>query len=103
MTSTTTIYFSRLLGAKLFGSSDELVGRLRDLIVDVDVGGQRPRVIAASISTSEGEKLVDFGPCRVRRVEGRYSIQASKVRDAILPAENLIFIKKHPLAVNMVI
>lgn len=97
MNPNTTIYFSALLGAKLFGEADELIGRLRDLVVDVDAGGQRPRVLAAIISTSEGEKLIDFGPCLVRRVEGRYSILASKIKDAVLPAENLLYIKKHLL------
>ena len=97
MNPNTTIYFSRLLGAKVFGEDDELVGRLRDLIVDVDVLGLRPRLVAASVSTPEGERLVDFGPCRVRHVEGRYSVFASSVADASLPAENLLFIRKHLL------
>jgi magnesium transporter len=95
MIANSTIYFSRLLGAKLFREDDVLVGRLRDLVVDV--GGQRPKVVAARISTRKGERLLDFGPCRIRRVEGRYSLTASALEDAKLPVENLLNIKKHLL------
>ncbi len=93
MNPNTTIYFSRLLGSKVFGEADDFVGRLRDLIVDV--GSQRPKVVAASISTREGQRLVDSGPIRVRRVEGRYSFVASALRDASLSTENLLYLKKH--------
>lgn len=95
MNPNTTIYFSRLLGSKLFGEADDIVGRLRDLVVDV--GHQRPKVVAASISSREGERLIDFGPCRFRRVEGRYSIVASSLEDASLSPENLLYVKKHLL------
>jgi magnesium transporter len=100
MNPETTIYFSRLLGARLVDGAGEPVGRLRDLIVDV--GGQRPKVVAAAIATSEGEMLVDFGPCRVRRSRGRYSVIAREARDAVLPAENLLYIRKHLLAKQIV-
>jgi magnesium transporter len=95
MNPNTTIYFSKLLGARLLEEGGGSVGRLRDLIVDV--GGQRPRVVAASISTPEGERLIDFGPCRVRKARGRYAIGAQEARDAVLPAENLLYIRKHLL------
>jgi flagellar motility protein MotE (MotC chaperone)/sporulation protein YlmC with PRC-barrel domain len=95
MNPNTTIYFSRLLGSKIFGEADDVVGRLKDLVVDV--GTQRPKVVAATVSTREGERLVDFGPCRVRRVEGRYSFVASALKDASLSPENHLYVKKHLL------
>jgi magnesium transporter len=95
MNTNATIYFTRLLGLHILGDDGELVGKLRDLVVDV--GGQRPRVVAASAQSSEGERLIDFGPCRVLREEGRYSIRSSDPRDASLPAENLLYLKKHLL------
>jgi magnesium transporter len=97
MNPNATIYFSSLLGVKLFGAVGEPVGRLHDLVVDVDAVGQRPRIVAASVSISGGERLVDFGPCRVSFEAGRYSVLASEVKEAFLPAENLLFIKKHLL------
>jgi flagellar motility protein MotE (MotC chaperone)/sporulation protein YlmC with PRC-barrel domain len=95
MNPNSTIYFSRLLGARLLGEDDQVLGRLRDLVVDV--GGLRPLVVAASISTRAGMRLVGFGPCRIQRVEGRYSIVASALADAALPPENLLYVKKHLL------
>jgi flagellar motility protein MotE (MotC chaperone)/sporulation protein YlmC with PRC-barrel domain len=97
MNSNATIYFSRLLGAKLAVENGEAVGRLRDLVVDV--GGQRPRpqVVGASIRGPEGERLIDFRGCRVRRQGGHYSLTVPALRDAALPAENLLYIKKHLL------
>jgi magnesium transporter len=95
MISSATIYFSRLLGRKILGPSGESLGALRDLVVDV--GGQRPRVVAASIQGPEGEKLIDFSLCRVGRDDGRPSITASALREVALPTENLLYIKKHLL------
>jgi len=97
MNSNATIYFSRLLGAKLVSDKGEAAGRLRDLVVDV--GGQRPRpqVVAAAIKGPDGERLVDLRSCRVHREGGRYYLSVAELRDAVLPAENLLFIKKHLL------
>jgi flagellar motility protein MotE (MotC chaperone)/sporulation protein YlmC with PRC-barrel domain len=95
MNPNTTIYFSKLLGARLFGDGGEPIGRLRDLIVDV--GGQRPKAVAAAVSTPEGERLLDFGSYRVMRTRGRYSLATQEARDAVLPAENLLYIRKHLL------
>jgi sporulation protein YlmC with PRC-barrel domain/CBS domain-containing protein len=95
MTTNATIYVTRLIGRHILGSDGELIGHLRDLVVDV--GGQRPRVVAALVATREGERLLDFGPCRVDREEGRYSIRSSNSREAKLPAENLLYLKKHLL------
>ena len=102
MNSNATIYFSRLLGAKLVSDKGEAAGRLRDLVVDV--GGQRPRpqVLAASIKGPDGDRLVDLRSCRVHREGGRrgggsYYLSVAELRDAVLPAENLLYIKKHLL------
>jgi magnesium transporter len=95
MNSNTTIYFSRLLGSKLISEDEGEVGSLLDLIVDV--GGQRPRVVAASVRCPEGERLVDFIPFRIKRRGSRFSLSAASAEDAFLPAENLLYMKKHLL------
>jgi magnesium transporter len=95
MNPNTTIYFSRLLGNKLLNEKEGSLGVLHDLVVDV--GGQRPRVVAASVGTREGERLVDFSLCRVRPAGGGYAIAAPELKDAFLPAENLLYMKKHLL------
>jgi magnesium transporter len=95
MISEATIYFTRLLGRKLIDRKGSAAGTIRDLVVDV--AGQRPRVVAALIRARGGDRLVDFGPCVARLGEGGCSVAASEVRDASLPAENLLYIKRHLL------
>jgi magnesium transporter len=95
MIANSTQYFSKLIGAKVLGEGGRAAGRLRDLVVDV--GGQRPKVVAASISSAEGARLIAFGPCGIGREGRRVVVQASRIEDASLPAENLLYIKKHLL------
>jgi flagellar motility protein MotE (MotC chaperone)/sporulation protein YlmC with PRC-barrel domain len=95
MNSNTTIYFSRLLGSSLASEDEGPIGKLLDLVVDV--GGQRPRVVAASVRTGEGDRLIDFSPFRIKRRGGRFLLSAPEAKDAFLPAENLLYIKRHLL------
>jgi magnesium transporter len=95
MNSNTTIYFSRLLGSSLSSEDEGPIGKLLDLVVDV--GGQRPRVVAASVRTAEGDRLVDFGSFRIKNRGRRFLLSAPEAKDAFLPAENLLYIKKHLL------
>jgi len=97
MNSNATIYFSRMLGAKLVSDKGEAPCRLRDLVVDVSGQRPRPQVVAALIKGHEGERLVDMRSCRIRREAGRYCLKVAELREAILPAENLLYIKKHLL------
>jgi magnesium transporter len=95
-----TIYFSRLLGRKVVEESGAAVGRLADLVVDV--AGQRPRVVAALVRAGGFERLIDFGPCRARREGKDFKLVARTVRDAILPAENLLYMRQHLLGKQIV-
>ncbi len=100
MTTEATIYFTRLLGARLLEQGRPSPGRLRDLVVDV--AGQRPRVVAALVSAPGGERLVDFAPCRPVRRGRSYAVAAKSVREAFLPAENLLYLKRHLLGKQIV-
>jgi len=95
MSVNSTVYFSELLGAKVQGEGGAAVGRLRDLVVDV--GGQRPKVVAASVSSAEGDRLIAFGSCGIEKDGRHILIRTAKVEEATLPAENLLYIKKHLL------
>ncbi len=93
MIANNTIYFSRLVGARVFREGGEPAGRLRDIVVDV--GGQRPRAVAASVSTPGGERLVSFAHCRIRAAGRGYAVEAASMEQAALPAENLLYLKRH--------
>jgi len=100
MNPDTAIYFSRILGRKVVEERGAVVGKLRDLVVDV--AGQRPKVVAALVGQSGFERLIDFGPCRPRRAGRGYSLAAKTVRDPILPAENLLYMRRHLLGKQIV-
>jgi magnesium transporter len=95
-----TIYFSRILGRKVHEEGAAAVGRLVDLVVDV--AGQRPKVVAALVRSGGFERLIDFGPCRARREGKGYALVARAVRDAVLPAENLLYMRQHLLGKQIV-
>jgi magnesium transporter len=100
MNSDTAIYFRRILGRKVVEAGGAAGGRLRDLVVDV--AGQRPKVVAALVSSSGFERLVDFAPCRPERRGRGYVIAAKTLRDAVLPAENLLYMRNHLLGKQIV-
>lgn len=97
MYSKSTYYFSKILGAKILGDGGAALGRVLDLVVDV--GAARPKVVAALVRTRrEGaRRLLDFAACRIQRVDRRLVIVARAERDAALPAENHLYLKKHLL------
>jgi magnesium transporter len=92
-----TYYFSKVLGAKILGSEGAAIGRVLDLVVDV--GAARPRIAAvlAKLGAGGGRRLLDFGPCRIQRLDRRVVVVAKAERDAVLPEENHLFLKKHLL------
>lgn len=100
MNTETTIYFSRILGRRIVEESGSSLGRLRDLVVDV--AGQRPKVVAALVAAGGSERLIDFSVCRPVRRGGSYRIVAKAEREALLPAENLLYLKRHLMGKQIV-
>jgi flagellar motility protein MotE (MotC chaperone) len=100
MNADTTIYFSRILGRKVEEESGGPLGRLRDLVVDV--AGQRPKVVAALVASAGAERLIDFASCRPVRRASTFRVLARSPREATLPAENLLYLKRHLLGKQIV-
>jgi sporulation protein YlmC with PRC-barrel domain len=100
MNTETTVYFSLILGKKIVEESGSSIGRLRDLVVDV--AGQRPKVVAALVAAGGSERLIDFSVCRPVRRGGSYRIVAKTEREASLPAENLLYLKRHLMGKQIV-
>lgn len=97
MNSKSTFYLSKVLGAKVLGDGGEAIGRVQDLVVDV--GQARPRIVAALVRRKgrRGSGLLDFGPCRIQRLDRRVAIVAKSEREAVLPGENHLYLKRHLL------
>lgn len=98
MYSKSTFYFGKVLGTKILGEKGTALGRVLDLVVDV--GAARPRVLAVVAKAGRGapgRRILDFSTCRIQRMDRRLVVVAKAERAAILPAENLLYLKKHLL------
>lgn len=87
MTSITTFYFSRVIGEKVVNENGKVVGRLKDLIVELN--SERPKVLAAKVQTDEGLRVVDFSFFKIEKINGKYKVISQELRDIVLD-ENLI-------------
>ena len=79
MISKQTFYFSELIGAKVLAEGDGLVGRVRDLVVDV--GQARPRVAVALVKKGRSSRFIDFASCRLTREGNRRIVIARSVEE----------------------
>ena len=90
-----TFYFSELIGAKVLAEGDGLVGRVRDLVVDVEQ--PRPRVAAALVRKGHSLRYIDFASCRLTREGNRRIVIARSVEEKVVPAENHLSLRNHLL------
>lgn len=66
MTSLTTFYLSRLLGCKVFDSNRQVIGKVKDILVESAVNlsdtqdSSRPRVIGIKVKSGRTELVLDF-------------------------------------------
>jgi flagellar motility protein MotE (MotC chaperone)/sporulation protein YlmC with PRC-barrel domain len=95
MISKQTFYFSELIGAKVLAEGDGLVGRVRDLVVDV--GQARPRVAVALVKKGRSSRFIDFASCRLTREGNRRIVIARSVEEKVVPTENHLSLRNHLL------
>lgn len=95
MDGTRTFCFSELIGAKVLAEGGGLVGRVRDLVVDVEQ--PRPRVTAAIVRKGSSVRPIDFGSCRLTREGKRRLVIARFVEDRVVPTENHLSLRNHLL------
>jgi magnesium transporter len=80
MTSQTTFYLSQILGNNLFSQDGTVLGRIKDLLIDlnlVEVGESqpvRPEVIAIKVRTSHGDNIYDFSSMEIRKAGSGYKV-----------------------------
>jgi len=80
MTSQTTFYLSQVLGNNLFTADGSVLGKIRDLLIDlnpIEVGEARPvrpEVIAVKVKKDQGDKIYDFSSIEIRKAKGGYKV-----------------------------
>jgi magnesium transporter len=95
MSSVFTFYLSRILGNKVYSSTNGSMGKLQDLIVDM--GFIRPKVIAVKIKLDGSSKILDFSGFTVSKEKGQYKIICNTVSEIEVLPENTLFLLKHIL------
>ena len=79
MTIASTFYFSQIIGNKVYSQSGTQLGKLIDLIVDIDF--TKPKVVAAKLNTVSGVITVDFSSFIIEKQSNQYYIKTSELKE----------------------
>jgi len=91
----TKFYLSRILGNKIFSEDRKYIGKLQDLVAQIN-GGQ-PKVIAAKVKTGKDTKYIDFSTFNISKEKGQYQLSCREVKDKDIPRENTFQLAHHIL------
>ncbi|MFA6570852.1 MAG: CBS domain-containing protein [Bacteroidota bacterium] len=95
MASVSTFYLSRIIGCKVISENQKAVGKLQDLVVDLNY--IRPRVIAAQVKFGNQRIMLLPQPLSLFKNNGQYEITCSHLEETIIPEENVLYLAKHIL------
>lgn len=96
MMDVSTFYISRVLGRKVLSQSNEVIGRVQDILVNVQ--NQKPQVIAIKIKTDGKSKVIDFSNIKIIKIKNQYAFQCNgKYKTLNNNIENTLFLKNNVL------
>ena len=95
MISETIFYLSRVLNKRVYSDSDEVIGRISDIIVDVESG--KPQIIAYSLGNGRNQFIADSSNITISEVKGQFIFKCSEVNVLTDLKENTLFLKEHVL------
>lgn len=95
MALVSTFYFSRIIGNKVYSHSGAQIGKLKDLVVEVDF--VRPKVTAVRIRTVKGVLTVDFSCFKIEKNNGQYRLQCSELKEYKLEGKKVFYLSKNIL------
>ena len=90
-----TFYFSRILGNKIYDGNDNVIGKLKDIVLDT--GYKRPKVIAVKVKSGKSVRFLGFDEWRINKKNGQYKLKCLSIKDVALPEENILFLVKNIL------
>ncbi|HWT76984.1 MAG TPA: CBS domain-containing protein [Mobilitalea sp.] len=96
MIETTTFYFSRVLGRKVISQTGEVIGKLQDILVNVQF--QKPQVVAIKIKSGNKSKIVDFNNFKILKVDRQYVFKCygtCNILEGVM--ENTLYLKNNVL------
>ncbi len=95
MYSETTFYLSRVLGKRVYSQQDAVLGRLRDIIVNVEAGN--PQVIAYVIGQGRKKFLAESSGMTISEVKGQFVFSCAELKVITNLSENTLYLKKDVL------
>jgi len=89
-----TFYLSRIIGNRVYSKDRKSIGRVIDLIVDLN--DVRPKVFGMKISMGKKTKIFDFGNFAISKEKGQYLITCSDTIEVnVSDNENVMFLVKN--------
>jgi len=95
MISETIFYLSRVLKKRIYSDSGEVIGRISDIIVDVESG--KPQIIAYSLRDGRKQFIADSSNITITEVKGQFVFKCGDVNVLTDLKENTLFLKEHVL------
>lgn len=95
MSAVTTFFFSRIQGNKVYSPTGEVLGKIKDIIVEQTT--ERPRVIALQVATKDGVKAIDYNCISVDKIKGQYRFTASDLAEITPDSEKVLYLAKNVL------
>ncbi len=89
------LYFSDLLGARVFEEGGSSIGRVQDLVADV--GMMNPRIVAAIVGKGKRQRTIDFHSCRLSRMGRKEVLFVPEAADIAIPMENHLSLRRNLL------
>jgi magnesium transporter len=87
MSSKTTFYFSRVIGAKVFDEKNVFIGKLVDFAADIqqdkldESESFRPKVIALKVKISGTEKYIAYSSISATKTNGKYTFNCTNITE----------------------
>ncbi len=101
MISASTFYLSRVLGRKALSESGDILGKINDILVDLESG--KPQIIAIKIRSHNKNRIIDFSTFSVYEEKGQYIFKCGDPEKEITDLkENTLFLKNHVLDKQLV-
>jgi CBS domain-containing protein/sporulation protein YlmC with PRC-barrel domain len=93
MNTLSTFYLSRVLGSRVVGPGQGVLGKIRDFVVDMN--SVRPKVEAAVVRNSHGTRTLDFSKLKIEKKNGQYVVVCSEAVETGELPENMQLLAKN--------
>ena len=93
MPTFSTFYLSRIINKKVYSQSGDVVGNLKDLVVDMS--GEKPLVIAAKVKFGFKSILIDYKNFTITKIKGQYHIVCQHISETAIESAHTLFLVKH--------